>query len=280
MRVCAITMVYNEFFSLPVWLRHYGRQVGAQNLIVLDNGSDDGSTADLGAAGHILLPRGAAFNEAHRMKLITELANNLLNYFDAVIYTDCDEMLVADPAYYADLSDYCEQMTLPVAHAIGLNIRQNIKSEGSLDLSQPILRQRRCVQFVSPMCKPLIIRKPVSWGGGFHCCEHMPTYGHLYLFHLRHADLEFSLRRLAITREITFARAGAATHQKQDFVEMVKRSFGNVHNLSIREDWDFSELLAAAIANTKLSFTERYHISPRVQSNYLFRVPERFSWVV
>lgn len=61
---------------------------------------------------------------------------------------------------------------------------------------------------------------------------------------------------------------------------MVKRSFGNVHNLSIREDWDFSELLAAAIANTKLSFTERYHISPRVQSNYLFRVPERFSWVV
>lgn len=61
-------------------------------------------------------------------------------------------------------------------------------------MSNPVLEQRTLVQFVSPMCKPLLIRSPVSWGGGFHCCEHPPEFDDLYLFHLRHADMARACR--------------------------------------------------------------------------------------
>ena len=43
-RGAAVTFVYNESFNLPLWRRHYGAQLGTENLFIVDDGSDDGST--------------------------------------------------------------------------------------------------------------------------------------------------------------------------------------------------------------------------------------------
>ena len=48
MRVAALTMMHNETVWAPVWARHYAREVGAENCLVLDHGSTDGSTDGLG----------------------------------------------------------------------------------------------------------------------------------------------------------------------------------------------------------------------------------------
>lgn len=123
--VAAITNVYNETHNMPVWLKHYGKQVGIDKCIVLDHGSNDGSTEDLQGAGVVRLARGLEFNERNRMFLINNLANSLLGYYDAVIYSDCDEMLVADPDRYENLVDYARQMKRPVAFGLGLNVQHN-----------------------------------------------------------------------------------------------------------------------------------------------------------
>jgi len=121
MRVCAVTNVFNEAFNLPIWLRHYGAQVGIENCLVVDHGSNDGSTADLGGAGVIRLPR-SPFNDHKRARMIAGLVGSLLPAYDAMLYSDCDELLVADPAKYANLVAFCEAFEGKAATAIGLNV--------------------------------------------------------------------------------------------------------------------------------------------------------------
>lgn len=284
MRIGVITMVYNERHNLPIWLEHYGTQIGFDNLVVLDNGSDDGSTADLRGASRLFLPRGHAFDEKARMRLINDLANNLLAYYDAVIYTDCDEMLVADPAKYSTLTHYCEQNDQPVSTAIGLNVRHNVGVEPALVEDQKILQQRQLVQFVAPMCKPLIIRKPVSWGGGLHCCDYRPKFDDLYLFHLRYADMKRSLDRLATTRTINFARENAAVHQKQTDEAYIASNFKSLSKHRVIEDWNFAPFIEAFNQAVIRWPNGRYAVKRRVpgrglNSHEMFRIPERFQTV-
>lgn len=277
MQVCAMTMVHNERFNLPIWLRHYGAQVGPRNLLVIDHGSTDGSTDSLGLAGCMRIPREERFDDRGRARFIQATAMALLRYYGAVIYSDCDEMLVADPARYATLAEFCAAVDQPVINAIGLNLRQDITREGRLDLRRPILRQRSFVQFVSPMCKPLVIRAPIHWGGGFHCCDRPPFFDDLYLFHLRYADLEAALDRLAITRSLSFGRAGAATHQRRTDVEMVFTAFAQTHQVETRDDWDFARWLDAHLNSFSLSHLGHYQATVSTFARVLHRIPERFA---
>lgn len=280
--VAVITNVYNERHNLPVWLGHYGRQVGSAQCIVLDHGSNDGSTDDLKGAGVIRLARGESYNERHRMTLITNLANSLLGYYDAVIYTDCDEMVVADPAKYENLVDYARQHDRPASFCIGFNLRHDPDSQPPLQDDAPVLMQRPLAQFVSAMCKPLLIRKPVSWGGGFHCCQHKPVFDDLYLFHLRHADMTRSLERLKVTRQIKFAREGGGKHQRRDDAEAMK-IFENVKKIPVEESFDMEPHLTKHLSFIGKSFSGRYSVqkgSIGTMARYLNRIPERFRSVV
>ncbi|AYF01260.1 hypothetical protein PY32053_01633 [Paracoccus yeei] len=275
--VAAITNVYNEKHNMPVWLGHYGRQVGIRNCVVLDHGSDDGSTDDMGGAGVVRLARGKIYDERHRMNLVNSFANGLLGYYDAVIYSDCDEMFVADPEKYENIVDYVRAKQKPVSFAIGLNVRHNPQNEADLHNDAPILSQRSLVQFVSPMCKPLLITSPISWGGGFHCCEKEPSFDDAYLFHLRHADMRRALDRLKTTREIKFAREGGGKHHRRDEGELVEKSFMSVAKMPVKDDFDFSRETAIHKENIGLSFSGRYAVQKSVNAKHLNRVPLRFS---
>ena len=273
-KVAAITNVYNEKFNLPVWLKHYGEQVGIENCIVLDHGSDDGSTLDLQGAGFIRLPRGKEYNEKSRMELINNLANSLLGYYDAVIYTDCDEMLVADPEKYANLKEYAYRLNRPVAYAIGLNVRHDVSVEPDLVVGQPVLPQRKFVQFVSPMCKPLIIKKPVSWGGGFHASQYKPQFDDLYLFHLRHVDLQLALGRLSVTREVKFAREGGGKHHRREDEELIA-FFERIAACEVRDGFDLKGELESHLNGIQLFPSGRYAVFQRNNSNCLYVIPDR-----
>src|SRR5580698_4543584 len=108
MNVCAITNVYNEQFNLPIWLRHYGKQVGIENCIVVDDGTDDGSTDDIGQANYIRVPR-TTFDDVNQSDMISTLVAAMLRKYYAVIYSDADELLVAVPRRFSNLVDFCEK---------------------------------------------------------------------------------------------------------------------------------------------------------------------------
>lgn len=204
--VAVVTMVYNEDVFLPIWVKYYGDLFGRENLYVLDNQSDDGSTSNLGDVNVIRIPWSFEFNK-NRRRFISQFCNALLIYFDTVIYTDCDEILLAGKKI-GTLKDFVEQMNKTHATALGFELFQDIEREAPLDLSRPILEQRKKIYFSAPMCKTLVIRKPITWSAGFHHASRRPSFGGLFLLHLSNMDLDIRLKRQALMRTLELKDLG------------------------------------------------------------------------
>ena len=140
MKIAAITMVYNENVFLPLWEKHYGGTLGHENTYIIDHGTDDGSTDHL-QGNRLRIPR-ELFDNKQRANFISQFHGSLLQFYDAVIYTDCDEILIPDPDSYKDLRDYVENNGAPCSTALGINVLHRFDDEPDIDLSRPILSQR------------------------------------------------------------------------------------------------------------------------------------------
>jgi hypothetical protein len=197
-------------------------------LLVIDHGSDDGSTAELGGVHRLPLPR-TPFDDQDRADLVSSLQAGLLKYYDVVIYTDCDEMLVADPARYGGLTAFLSANQAAVIAPTGLNVLHVPAAEPALDLAGPILTQRRHVRFNAGSCKPCVTRVPLRWAPGFHFSDQIPDYRpDLFLFHLGAMDRDITLRRLAVTRSMAWSERAARSwgwHQRVSDAERLERDF-------------------------------------------------------
>jgi hypothetical protein len=221
--LAVVTMVYNEAELLPVWLRYYAGQVGASHCYIVDHGSDDGSTKyaasqQENAANLIRLPRSPQ-DDQRRALFISRLCAALLGYYDAVLYTDVDEIAVAQPGLLSFAASSAQ-----VSTAVGLNVIHAM-GEGPIDPARPIGVQRHYAAFSSALCKPVLIRRPVTWAPGFHSvAEAAPLFEGLYLFHLRYCDRAIALARLSRTRAMPWADQTGGAHQRVDdaaFTEML-----------------------------------------------------------
>src|ERR1051326_102476 len=205
MRIAIVTMVYNERVNLPLWIRHYKSHCPGAMLFVLDHGSDDGTTTGLDGVNVIPLPR-TPFDDQARGESIADFQHALLRFYEVVICTDCDEMLVADPRKHASLGAFLASVTSEVIAPTGVNVHHVRGMEDPVDLNAPILGQRRYVRFASGVCKPSVARVPLCWVPGFHWCDRVPDYRtDLYQFHLRRMDITTSLERLRVTRAMPWS---------------------------------------------------------------------------
>lgn len=189
--LAVVTMVHNEKELLPVWVRHYTRQVGAQHCYILDHGSNDGSSTGL-AVNVIRWPR-CPHDEHLRAIAASDFCASLLYAYDRVLFTDGDEIVVADPSIFTSLTDFVQRGNGlgPVIAPFGVDVLQDHLEEGELDWSQPITWQRRWIRPFSSLSKPTLIAKRVEWAAGFHYCRQVPMVPippHLYLFHLAFSD--------------------------------------------------------------------------------------------
>jgi hypothetical protein len=205
-------MAYNEADMLPIWLRHYAGQVGAESCFVIDDGSTDGSTAALAGANRIRLPR-SALDEERRAAFVADLCRGLLRYYDHVLYTDTDEIVVADPARHAGLLGYVAAGPPEVATALGLNL---VHEPAPYDPALPILAQRRWCFAAAALCKPVLAARPVSWSPGFHSADAPVAFGDLFLFHLAYFDMNLTLRRQEKRRQTEKKDATTTAHHRVD----------------------------------------------------------------
>lgn len=208
-RVAALTVVRDEAAMLPRWVRYYGDQVGTENLVVVDDGSSDGSTDGLPCrvVRHDGFPAGQ-FEKA-RMALASRIGSELLRSHDAVVFTDADEFLLPDPDRYDGLRDFvARRPDLEVAAGLGLNVVHHLDHEGALCPDRPVLGQRRFAKLVGKMCKPSLKRVDAPWVRASHGIRapYLPDRG-LLMVHLKFADLDL-LRRTADLRHAVRLRAG------------------------------------------------------------------------
>lgn len=229
MQIAALTHVYNEAVNLPIWLSYYGRNFGASNLYVFDHGSSDGSASDLGDA-NVIRVRHTPFDDVKKSNTVSALHLILLQHFDCVIATDCDEIIVADPAKYENLRQYIETTKPLVSACIGLHLCHVLTQEMPLDLSAPILSQRRIARFTKPGTKPLISSAPIRWLAGAHACNVPPAFDpELFVFHTKLMDYNIAMRRQAINAANEWSDAqktsGHGGHHRYEPDRFVREAF-------------------------------------------------------
>ena len=192
-RVVAMTMVRDEPDMLPRWIRHYGRHVGVEHLIVLDDNSEDGSTVGLPCTVHHLPPpRPTDHWGLMRVRLVNGLSAGLLAFYDAVVFTDVDEFLVPDPATHPSLRHYLAARPEPtVVAGLAYDVVHDARVEPPIDPDRPVLAQRRYVKFNPAMCKPQVKREAVRWGSAFHAVNAPFTIDpDLLMLHLKFSDVQ------------------------------------------------------------------------------------------
>ena len=275
MRVAAVTMSYNEPVWAGVWARHYARELGAEHCTILDHGSDDGSAEGLPVRVR-RLPR-TALDEGWRAAVIAEEVRALLRHYDAVIHTDVDELLVADPVHYTGLLDFADAVREPVVTAVGLDLHHLPGVEPALDPLRPVGAQREWVRFSAAMCKPVLVRRAVEWAPGFHCCDAPMVLDRLYLLHLRYADLDAGLRRLARSRGLAVAGL-AGEHQRvpdAEFAGMMRAIAGLPRREGALDPWapPLSCWLDRLRASRAFREAEVYKLDLRLAGDALWRWP-------
>jgi hypothetical protein len=279
-RAAAVTMVYNDPTYLRIWADYYSRQLGARNLYVVDHGSDDGSTADLGEINVLRLPRSPQ-DDPKRADFLSAFCSSLLAYFDCVLHGDVDEILVVDPRVAPDLASYCATVSAPALNAIGLNVLHRLGHELPFHPDRRVLEQRGWAFRSSSMCKPALIRQPVRWAPGFHSADAPARFGDLYLFHLRWFDLGTALQRLAKTRVMPWRHDDAGAHQRISDAEMVAQFEGFSRLQPDARDLDarcppVSDFTSQVEQSQRGRENELFRISLDIWPDSLWRVPERF----
>jgi hypothetical protein len=276
LKIAAFTMVYNDAVFLPIWLRYYGQAFGEENLFVLDHGSDDGSIHNVGHTHVLRVPRSKYYDEDQRAIFVSRCQAALLSYYDVVVFTDADEFLIPDPAKFSSLPEFIERRCKRFINAIGLELYHLPDVEEDIDLTQPILSQRSFVRFAASYCKPLISKIPLRWQPGFHACNYPPSIDQdLFMFHLKRMDKNMALRRLQMTRAISWSKnahiKGHGTHHRLEDQQFVTKMFPySAENIKsgLIEGFDFSRDLAQLPMDRANSYSD-YEGSVAL-------IPERF----
>jgi hypothetical protein len=281
MNIAIATMVYNERINLPIWLRYYREAVPSAALFVIDHSSDDGSTEQLPGVNRVTLPR-KELDEWSRTRLVNHLQAALLQFYDLFVYTDCDELIVPDPANYPSLEAHLVDQRYDYASPVGLTLMHLIDREAPIDLAKPLLAQRRYCQFQSRMCKPLITRVPLKWEPGFHACD-KPIHVDpgLYMFHTKTIDQGLALDRLRVTRGLTWSQeaidASHGQHQRYDDERFLQEFFRDRANAYRKQGgaqpFEFAEELAK-LKRESLTTSNVFRV--RQFSGPIVEIPERF----
>ncbi len=282
--IAVITVVRDEAVMLPRWIRHYTRQCGGpERLVVLDDNTSDGSTDGLPCPVIRLPDRDHSDWAAAQLRMVNALATSLLQAFDAVAFADADEFLVADPDKYADLRELvADRPEAKALGAIGLNVVHRAGVEPPLDPDQPILRQRATAKFIRKMCKPAVKRVTGHWASGSHGIKVPYAIDpDLYLFHMKFADRDHlvttAAHRHALTE--TTGRGADANWRFGDELVDVLDGFDSTTPLADLSSFSFGQgkLDSVVEQDGKLWHAVGRGQVSAMRTRPLIRVPERFA---
>jgi hypothetical protein len=224
--VAVITMARDEGTMLRRWVEHYSREVGAENLVVVDDNSSDGSTDDLSCPVLRIPPLTKKSFEPARMGLLGGLSAGLLEAYDAAIFCDVDEFIVADPKVHESLRHFvAARPGRQAVGVMGLNVVHDIAQEPPLVEGEPILGQRSLAKFLPLMCKPSLKWEPANWALASHGIKcPFEVDPELFMFHMKFADRDH-LKAVADHRHEMFRTDGRAARTSWE------RSGGDMVNL-------------------------------------------------
>ena len=268
-RIAAITMARNDTFFLSRWIKYYGDQIGAENLYIYLDGTDQETPPNAGAAQITKLPHtdmSRSAGDKYRIGKISDLANELLKTYDIVIGCDCDEFLMVDPALNISLADYLSNKKINTTlSGLGLDVGQHMTHEKPLDTSKPFLAQRAHALLSTRYTKPVVINRPVRWGSGFHSINghNFHIDPNLYLLHFGAVDMDMLVAK--------------ASARGTDWINHLKRrGNGTINDVSNRPAHDERWLKIARIMQRILRPINAWDKPGMLGIKRIVKIPTRF----
>lgn len=285
-----LTMAYRDYFFVERWYRYWSDQVGAENLYLLSHGNDPAHREIAQDANVLNLPRdeGMYRFDRRRWQAMGRIASGLLEFYDWMIVSDVDEIVIADPRSAPSVGCWLER------HAAGgKDVSRNIsplclelihvpaEEPKKISGDATILSRRRIFRPNGNYSKPCLIGAPAVFGPGGHRntlgLRHLPD--DLYTLHLKFFDAD----TLAETAERRKAMADHAEKTSGAPIRGWRRTLQNYQDMVKRmpiagEDIDLPAY-RAAMRQQKLRYSNGQYEWGRAKNDRLYRIPERFAGV-
>lgn len=194
MKICALTMVYKDYWALGAWYRHYAQLLGADALYIVAHGADPKVQQICPGASVWTIPRDdLSYFDRKRAKLLNAFQAGLLSSYDWVIRTDVDELICTDPGVGSLQQIFAAAGRVPVLTALGLDLVEQA-SDGCL--SEGLWSSRKNASFTGHYSKSFAHSRPVNLTlhGTKVRPQKLPGFPFVmpegvYLVHLKYANL-------------------------------------------------------------------------------------------
>jgi hypothetical protein len=195
---CAVfTIVKNEKYFLPVWLKHYKRYFDNSDIYVLDHQSNDGSTEGLDVNVELVINE-VAFDHEWLLDTVKNFQVRLLEDYQSVLFAEIDEIIYTlDKPLNEVIIDFINDDDLLVQSCISRDLIQNLKTEKPLGEGDLIFKNRNYWFQDGNYHKTLLSKIPLEWVTGFH---HITNHSrddtfNLRMCHLHRFDFELMYKR-------------------------------------------------------------------------------------
>jgi hypothetical protein len=200
-KAALFTIVRDEPIFLPIWERYYTKYFDACDIYILDNQSSDPTTLGIAKKYNRL----RIYNETVDYFWLTNTAKEfqkfLLQSYEYVLYTDCDEIIFTNPEKTKlGLRDYINFTKQTAIGSQGFELVHDTANEPKLDLNSGILNQRHYIHESQVYSKTLLSKTPLEWAPGFHTIENIPETSKviikdLILIHLHRMDFDLAWQK-------------------------------------------------------------------------------------
>lgn len=288
-----IGMAHKDYDMLKRWYDYYAAQVGPENLFLYSHGNDP-QHRDIAAGANVInAPRDPSMLkfDLRRWTMLGAFASGMLNFYNWMLVTDIDEMVVVDPDVAGGLVPYLtEKFPVPAfmppsISPLGLNmVHVPAQEPAPLDESRPVLAQRRYFYPSRMYSKPTLVSRPVMFGPGGHRNDLGPRHlsDDLYLIHLKMHDgdaLEAQFNHQVALIE-TAATQNAAMQKKHVWQDSWNAYRNVVDTYALGpEDIRLTDIRAKMVDGQKAKFKDRY-VFGNFENKTLFQLPERFANLV
>ncbi|WP_406646107.1 glycosyltransferase family 2 protein [Aliisedimentitalea scapharcae] len=162
MKLCAVTMVYRDYWALSQWYAHYARALGAENLYIVCHGPDPKVAAACPKANVFSVPREDMQHfDSLRSEMLNNLQNGLAQVYDWVIRTDADELICLDPQLFTGFEDLFSQNSGDALFALGLEVFES-PTDSPIPDGTSALNHRRSAVFSGHYSKAWAVRKRIG----------------------------------------------------------------------------------------------------------------------
>jgi hypothetical protein len=195
---CAVfTIVKNENYFLPIWLKYYQQYFLDADIYVLDHQSDDGSTSNL-SVNVIPIINELVFDHQWLLTIVQNFQESLLQKYESVLFVESDELVYSIEKPLNEIIDtFLNDNEVRYQTCTGYEVIQDLETEKSLETDNEIFKNRNYWFKTTVYDKTLLSKIPLKWVWGFHEITNGNTdrKHNLFLCHLHRVDFEIMYKR-------------------------------------------------------------------------------------